>query len=75
MIIQYLMVLFLTTINLNPLTWRITQGYHGYDLGLDRRLEIEDKGSKNQWLKNCKSVVVPLRYFGQVFCCCYPGYI
>lgn len=51
MIIQYLMVLFLTTINLNPLTCRITQGYHGYDLKLNRRLEIEDKGNKISGLK------------------------
>lgn len=40
------MVLFLTTINLNPLTCRITPGYHGYGLKLNRRLEIEAKGKK-----------------------------
>lgn len=45
------MVLFLTTINLNPLTCKITQGYHGYDLKLNRRLEIEDKGNKISGLK------------------------
>jgi hypothetical protein len=40
------MVLFLTTVNLNPLTCRITQGYHGYGLKRNTSLEIEAKEKK-----------------------------
>lgn len=67
------MVLFLTTINLNPLTCRITQAYHGYGLKLNRRLEIEAKENKIRGLKIIKHLFFSLKYFGQVFCCSYQG--
>lgn len=53
------MVLFLTTVNLNPLTCRITQGYHGYGLKRNTSLEIEAKEKKISGLKTINRSFFP----------------